>query len=313
MAQNLNTTVEDWSGRVDGPGPDHARWHSTITGELHGPGITLLGFASEEGVRRNQGRLGAAHGPAALRGALGSLAIHEDIALGDAGTITTHGTDLEAAHDQLSDAVQHLIEHDQLVVVLGGGHETAFGSGRGAIRALPTPPRIINLDAHFDLREAPEATSGTPFRQLAAEAGEQFSYHVLGISPANNTKILVDTAHSLGVGFHTDVELLQLTPRLAAELATSLAEDHDHIHLSIDLDVLPAAVAPGMSAPAGLGVDLPLIHAICVALAATGKLRLVDVVELNPTYDVDGRTARVAARLINDIVTAHHRATHLAP
>ena len=86
-----------------------------------------------------------------------------------------------------------------------------------------------------------------------------------------------------------------------------------HIHLSIDLDVLPAAVAPGVSAPAGLGVDLPLIHAICVALAATGKLRLVDVVELNPTYDVDGRTARVAARLINDIVTAHHRATHLAP
>ena len=47
---------------------------------------------------------------------------------------------------------------------------------------------------------------------------------------------------------------------------------------------------------------------MCMAAARTGKLRLVDVVELNPTYDVDGRTAKVAARLIHDITTAlpHH-------
>ncbi|AKK05960.1 formiminoglutamase [Corynebacterium mustelae] len=313
MTLNLTKACENWSGRVDGAGPDHARWHSAIASDLNRPGITLVGFASDEGVRRNQGRPGAAQATAALRTALSSLAIHETLPLTDAGTITVDGTDLESAHDHLSDIVHNLINKDQLVVVLGGGHETAFGSGRGAIRALPTPPKIINLDAHFDLREAPEATSGTPFRQLANEAGEKFAYHVLGISTPNNTKVLFDTARTLGVGFHTDTELLHMTPSDAAELATSLTENHEHIHLSIDLDVLPAAVAPGVSAPAGLGVELPIIHTVCVALAKTGKLRLVDVVELNPTYDVDGRTARVAARLINDIVTAHHRATIYAP
>ena len=44
---------------------------------------------------------------------------------------------------------------------------------------------------------------------------------------------------------------------------------------------------------------------MAVAIARTGKLALVDVVELNPTFDIDNRTAKAAARLIDDIVTAH--------
>jgi formiminoglutamase len=76
----------------------------------------------------------------------------------------------------------------------------------------------------------------------------------------------------------------------------------DVLYLTIDLDVLPAAVAPGVSAPAAHGVPLPLIAAAVRAAAATGKLALLDVVELNPSLDVDSRTARAAARLIDDAV-----------
>ena len=98
--------------------------------------------------------------------------------------------------------------------------------------------------------------------------------------------------------------MADLTAAEAAELVTKAAATADILHLSIDLDVLPAHVAPGVSAPATLGVALPQVRAMCLAAARTGKLRLVDVVELNPTYDVDGRTAKVAARLIHDITTA---------
>ena len=67
-----------WTGRDDGPGPEHARWHSVVRGwvpgeQLHEGAVVLVGFASDEGVRRNGGRVGAAAGPAALRGALASL------------------------------------------------------------------------------------------------------------------------------------------------------------------------------------------------------------------------------------------------
>ena len=80
------------------------------------------------------------------------------------------------------------------------------------------------------------------------------------------------------------------------------------IHLSIDLDVLPASTAPGVSAPAALGVPLTTIRAIAVEIAKSGRLALVDIVELNPKFDVDSRTAKTAARLINDLAIAHHAA-----
>ena len=303
----------EWSGRSDGPGPEHARWHSVIRpldvdNPQAQPGVALLGFASDEGVERNHGRPGAAAGPEALRNALGSLAVHHEHALYDAGTITTQSTDLEGAHERLSTSVEALSAAGHLPIILGGGHETAFGSHRGAFHAKG-PLKIINLDAHFDLRTADVPTSGTPFKQISELVGRpDFDYTVLGISRPNNTKVLFDEAADLGVTISLDEELLTMNVEQLRAHAEQLCAGTAPIHLSIDLDVLPAAQAPGVSAPAGLGVDLPIIRELAVSIAATGRLALVDVVELNPSFDLDNRTAKLAARLIDDIVTAHFSA-----
>ena len=303
----------EWSGRSDGPGPEHARWHSVVRpldvdNPQGQPGVALLGFASDEGVARNHGRPGAAAGPEALRNALGSLAVHHAHVLYDAGTITTQGTDLESAHERLSTSVEALSNAGHLPIILGGGHETAFGSHRGAFQAKG-PLKIINLDAHFDLRTADVPTSGTPFKQISELVGRaDFDYTVLGISRPNNTKVLFDEAADLGVAITLDEELLAMNLQQVRAHAEHLCAGEAPIHLSIDLDVLPAAQAPGVSAPAGLGVDLPIIRELAVTLAATGRLALVDVVELNPSFDLDARTAKLAARLIDDIVTAHFSA-----
>lgn len=301
----LFTPAPEWTGRNDGPGPEHARWHSTVQPAQETPdnAVALLGFASDEGVLRNGGRQGAAAGPEALRTALGSLAIHHEHPLYDAGTITTQGNNLEQAHDALSDKVEELTAKNNLVIVLGGGHETAFGSHRGAYQTHG-PLKIVNLDAHFDLRQADQPTSGTPFKQIS-ELSDDFDYSVFGISKPNNTPVLFQEAEDLGVEVVLDEELLNLTPEQAGELAAKATENKDKVHLSIDLDVLPAHTAPGVSAPAALGVSLPHIHAMATDIARTGKLALVDVVELNPDFDIDNRTAKAAARLIDDIVTAH--------
>ncbi|TQE42631.1 formimidoylglutamase [Corynebacterium phoceense] len=299
------TPAPAWTGRNDGPGPEHARWHSVINTST-APGAALLGFATDEGVRRNGGRVGAADGPDALRAALGSLAVHDEFPRIDAGTVVTEGEDLESAQAEVSDKVEELVRAGHLPIVLGGGHETSFATGRGLARVRPSA--IINLDAHFDLRIADQPTSGTPFRQLVDVYGDDFDYSVLGISRPNNTKVLFDTARDLGVKVVLDEDLSSLSAQDAAARAVELVADAESIHLSIDLDVLPAAVAPGVSAPAGLGVPLLHIHAIVRALAATGKLALVDVAELNPRFDIDGRTAKAAARLIDSIVVAHAEA-----
>lgn len=69
--------------------------------------------------------------------------------------------------------------------------------------------------------------------------------------------------------------------------------------------MLSAVIAPGVTSPASVGVPLSHIRAICLALARTGRLALVDVVELNPELDVDNCTARVAARLVHEIAETH--------
>lgn len=301
-----------WRGRVD-PEPDSLRWHQVVrplaTAAAAAPGVALLGFACDEGVRRNQGRPGAAAGPAAIRHALANLAWHRAGPAWEAGDVACADGDLEAAQARLAARVAALLAGGHFPLVLGGGHELAYGSWRGladhlAARRGP-PPRIgiVNLDAHFDLRDPARAhSSGTPFAQIAedcAARGWPFRYACLGVSRAANTRALFARAAALGVLVREDREL---TPAgmdaVGAELDAFIAGS-EHIQLTIDLDVLPAAEAPGVSAPAARGVPLALLEPLVERVRDSGKLRLAELAELNPGFDIDHRTARVAARLVH--------------
>jgi formiminoglutamase len=293
-----------WHGRSDtGEGPDALRWHQVV--RRHEPGtpagIALLGFACDEGVRRNQGRTGAAEGPAALRRALANLAWHGGPPLWDAGDIVCEARDLEGAQDRLGGQVAGLLGEGHLPIVLGGGHETAWGSFQGLVAARPDHRiGVLNLDAHLDLRRDSRATSGTAFAQMALlceRVRVPFDYLCVGVAEPANTAALFATARRLGVRCWLDEEVSEAAlPRLLAEIE-SFAAKLDAIHLSIDLDVLPASVMPAVSAPAARGIALAHVEAVIAAVRATGKLALAEIVELSPTYDQDGRGARTAARL----------------
>lgn len=361
------TPASPWTGRHDGDGPAHARWHQAVRDvtapsadapappalgvdgtesrapgagrtESRAPGadgaesrvpgaddpadpasphVALLGFRSEEGVRRNRGRVGAADGPDALRRALAPLALHGVLASGevqlhDLGDAETAGEDLEAGQAAAAALTAQGLDRagSRLTVVLGGGHETAWSSYLGLMGSGLGPRAgqrwgVLNLDAHFDLRSEPRPTSGTPFAQMAeAEraAGRELRYAVLGIAEPSNTGALFARARELGVTWWTDEQCLAAGAEGITRFVEQFTAELDVLYLTIDLDVLPAAAAPGVSAPAALGVPLPLIAAAVRAAAGSGTLALLDVVELNPSLDVDSRTARTAARLIDDAV-----------
>jgi formiminoglutamase len=106
------------------------------------------------------------------------------------------------------------------------------------------------------------------------------------------------------------VEDLELRADRYAEieqaLRTFLAR-YPRIYLTICLDVLPAAVAPGVSAPAALGVDPALVARLVEGIIGSGQVAIADVAELNPRFDQDDRTARIAARFVAQIATAVRR------
>jgi formiminoglutamase len=311
----------DWSGRVDADdGERGRRWHQVVqpVGAADRPGVALLGFASDAGVRRNHGRPGAADGPRALRRALSNLAWHggPDARLYDAGDVACDGDALEDAQDRHAQRLAGLLRAGHFPLGLGGGHEIALASYLGLEQALEGDPRlerlgIVNFDAHLDLRRpgpGGRGTSGTPFLQIAerrAAAGRGFRYLCFGASEAANTPALFDRARDLGAEVVLDVDAgaASAEQRLREFVAASPA-----VYLTFCLDVLPPAVAPGVSAPSGLGVALHRAVALLRAvLEACGhgqpgtRLLAADVAEFNPRFDPDGRTARTAARLVYEL------------
>ncbi|GGK85724.1 formimidoylglutamase [Rufibacter glacialis] len=311
-----------WQGRMDPQdGELGLRWHQVVhmvdlSREVtDGEGnFAFLGFSCDEGVRRNQGRVGAAGGPAAIRQAMSGFADHlpEDVHLYGGGDVICANQRLEEAQEQLGRKVEMLLRKGYKTIVLGGGHETAYGHFLGLRHRLGPEETlgIINLDAHFDLRSyAQHSSSGTPFLQIAddlAAAGRDFHYLCLGIQEQGNTRKLFQTAQERQVDYILADDLHGgITPDVQQRLQAFMAKV-DKLYLSIDLDVFAAAYAPGVSAPNALGLTPPVVVQLLKEIIGSGKVMSVDVVELNPKFDLDHQTAKLAASLVYQMVKAWH-------
>jgi formiminoglutamase len=302
-----------WQGRVDNEekAEDATRLHQLVQPFSNQQnGIAIIGFCSDEGVQRNKGRIGAAQAPNLIRKALANLPWDANKPVYDAGNIDCSNGDLEQAHNDLASQVADCLAQQHLPVVLGGGHEVAYGSWLGLITHLETNDAvpqvgIINFDAHFDLRlDTNGCSSGTPFYQIAKACeskGYAFNYCCLGVSDIANTQALFKRADSLGVTYLRDADMPITELAKAKALLNNFISQCDVLYLTIDLDVLPASEAPGVSAPAARGVGIEVLEPLIEQIVASGKLRLADMAEYNPQFDIDGRTARVAARLFHRI------------
>ena len=303
-----------WAGREDGEGDKFQRYHHLLRAAPAAAEFTLIGFACDEGVVRNGGRPGAAKGPAAIRSALANMVPTTKVAIRDAGDIECADEDLDAAHGELAYAVAAALEAGSTPIVLGGGHEVAFGSFSGLLKhqqhKQDEVPQIgiINFDAHFDLRGDETPTSGTPFLQAARACkatGADFHYLVLGIAQHANTRALFETAEQWKVRFIYDTDLQLSTLDLAAVQGRidDFIDSLDAIYLSVDMDVFPAETAPGVSAPAPRGVPREVIEKLVNHVVASGKVHVFDVAETNPDLDPEQRTARLAALLVHNFLS----------
>ncbi len=287
-----------WTGRA-GETPGDKFFHRVS--QEPGGDFALIGFATHEGVRRNQGRIGAQEGPAALRKALAGLSVHRDYRVTDLGDIPCpEGGDLEAAQKTLAEVVAQAKTQGSTTVVLGGGHESAYGHFLGLLNSLAPGERlgIINIDAHWDLRsyETEGVHSGSGFLQMAHELqrrGQVFDYTVIGLEPLSNTRTLFQRAAQLGARFVPSDE----KPDILENVVTQCLDRNTRVYLSICLDAFSSASAPGVSAPQPLGLDPRSVLPILNNLARSQKLMGWDMVELCPPLDPGGMTAKLGAYL----------------
>lgn len=311
---------EIWQGRIDSEDDFHSfRWHQWVKfidledkslkpfeGKL---GFAFLGFKCDLGVKLNKGRTGAAKGPKSIRDELRNLPCQfsKDIALFDAGNITCKDTRLDEAQDALAEAVERLLALNLFPILLGGGHEIAFGHYKGIFNHVKDQNiGIINFDAHFDLRPYPKGgTSGTMFKQisdLTKDKKMDFSYMCLGIQKHGNTMSLFNKADELGVEYILAKEITSMDYYPVMERLDDFIKNQDHIYVTLCSDVFSTAFAPGVSAPNPLGLDPEKVLIFLKYILRTGKTISFDIAEVSPRFDQDDTTANLASIIIFSLV-----------
>lgn len=316
-----------WQGREDlEDGAQGLRWHQVIektnTHFSANSACTLVGFECDKGVAANKGRIGASRGPNAIRDALANMAWHGNLskpALFDRGNVIAIGS-LARAQQSFANQIEASLTNSELVIGLGGGHEIAWGSFQGLAQHLdknlhqgqsPKKIGIVNFDAHFDLRTPfPSASSGTPFRQIAEhciEREQAFDYTCLGVAQSANTQALFEYAKQLNVRYLLDIDC---KVKAAKEILTPMLLDVDELYVTICLDAFDGSIAPGVSAPSGLGISPQFVIKLLQWLADYQEKyhynwTLADIAEMNPNFDIGNSTSKLAARLVFEIFSAH--------
>ncbi|HEV3145986.1 MAG TPA: formimidoylglutamase [Gemmataceae bacterium] len=266
----------------------------------------LLGFPCDEGVRRNHGRPGAAAAPRAIREQLYRLTSWDgagktsvdlaSVGLLDLGNIRVQ-TSLEQMQEYLGLVVEALLRLKAVPIIMGGGHETAFGHYLGYVNA-GLKCGILNIDAHLDVRPFPNGGhSGSSFRQIIEHRERPLApgqYAVIGVQRQSTAKAHCDFIQSLLHRIHWWKENLDCRELFLGEV-DELGSGGGAVMVTVDADAFCQADVPGVSAPNPSGFPGTVWPMIAELAGQNPTVKSLELVEVNPSFDRDNQTARWAA------------------
>lgn len=259
-------------------------------------GVALLGLPTDRGSSYLRG---AASGPAAIRAALhcgsSNLFAENGVDLGaggaltDAGDVALDGTAGEI--DAITASVDRLLADGKRVIALGGDHAVTYPVLRAYAKHYPGLA-ILHFDAHPDLYDSYEGDSYSHACPFARIMEQGLASRLVQVGIRADTAELRTQARRFGVETVTMQRLHEL-PGLLPD---------GPVYVSIDLDALDPAFAPGVShhEPGGLTTR----DVIAAVQALRGPVVGGDVVELNPDRDINGMTAMVTAKLVRELAGA---------
>ena len=243
---------------------------------------------------------GCRFGPDAIRDAFNNIEIFQpefgvDLeveAISDLGN-TKHTVVAAEMLQMVKDVTSELKKQDKQIIILGGEHLITLGS----FTCFPKDTGYVVFDAHYDLRDQYADTKlshAAYLRRIVEERGSENIVHVgarafvkeeLAFLKEHNIATVSDKEISNGNG-----------PKLLKDVTSTF----DRVYLSVDLDVLDPAFAPGVGNPEAVGISSRELYDLITTLQ-NKKIVAADMVELNPTYD-NGSTASMAAKMIATII-----------
>jgi len=219
----------------------------------------------------------------------------------------------------LHDAVYAELRLGRLPIVLGGDHCLGIGSISAVARHCRETGkslRIVWLDAHADFNTSTLTPSGNihgmPVACLCGHGPRELieiGGHVPAISPKWIRQIGIRSVddgekrfvHAQGLEVFDMRYIDEMGMRAAMELALAQMDSNTHLHVSFDVDFLDPDIAPGVGTTVPGGPTYREAQLCMEMVADTGRLASLDVMELNPAFDVRNRTALVAVDLIESL------------
>lgn len=289
-----------WNGRLDSYEEIDLRlWQvvQEIKEAQEAGGVCFVGYDTDDGVVRNLGRKGAESGSNAIRKAIQSFPQLKGLKVYDYRNLEKKS--VEEAQKEYSEKIADVLKKGIFPIGLGGGHDIAYGSYLGIRKAHPDKKiGIINFDAHLDMRPYDKGrTSGTSFKEIM-DNDKNAQYAIVGFQKMGNTERLIKTAEAFNV-------LILEEECLEKSIIKSLEEfikKVDIVYVTFCMDVFDASTAPGVSAPVVMGLDPKKGKRLLRFLMETEKVVCVDFAEVNPVYDIDNMTAKLAGCLIYEVM-----------
>ena len=264
--------------------------------------IVILGCPQDEGVRRNQGRVGAAAAPDMIREQFYRLTTFNiKKRIFDLGNVTVEGS-LEEVHERHTEVMKQLLRDGKRVIVLGGGNDISYADGVAMAEVFGPDWWIgVSIDSHLDVRLSDERNSGTQYRQLLAEKLllAQYFYEV-GYQTHFASPVYYEYIRAMGVN-RISLELLRSRDEADVELKESIRQKfigHSsslNTFFGFDMDAVRSADAPGVSAPSPIGLRAGEFIQLVKYAASLANTRIIEFSEVNPRFDIDNRTTRLVA------------------
>ena len=243
---------------------------------------------------------GCRFGPDSIRDAFNNIEIFqpefgvdlETVNISDLGN-TKHTVVATEMLRMVENITAELRKQNKQMIILGGEHLITLGS----FSCFPKDTGYVVFDAHYDLRDQYadiKLSHAAYLRRLVEKRGPENIVHVgarafvkeeLAFLKDNKIRTVSDKEIRDGNG-----------PKLLQDITSTF----DSLYLSIDLDVLDPAFAPGVGNPEAVGISSRELYDL-VTVLQNKKIEAADIVELNPTYD-NGATASIAAKMISTII-----------
>ncbi|MGQ9759911.1 MAG: agmatinase [Candidatus Methanomethylicaceae archaeon] len=247
-------------------------------------------------------RPGSRFGPAAIREASANIETwswrsgldFEEIKLHDLGDLAVvHGDSPETLR-RIRETVEDIILSRKRPVVVGGEHAITLGALRGVRDAT-----VVSFDAHFDMRDeylSNRLSHACVMRRALEELGTR---NIVLVGARASYRDEIEFVKKTGVEYITSQQIKSMQSRETAIWLRERLKDAEKIYISVDMDVLDPAYAPGVGNPEPEGISTSTLLDL-IEEVIDSRIVGFDVVEVAPTYD-NGITAVTASKIIYEI------------